>query len=70
MFSIAAHRGVGGYVEHDAKRVCQTSSTYNADEQPGSRSLSPDEQHQAGTAKCANAFEEIGCRNRRFHAAV
>jgi hypothetical protein len=34
------------------------------------RRLPPDEQHQTGTAKRANAFEEAGRRNRRFHAAV
>ena len=34
------------------------------------RGLSPDEQHQAGTAKRANAFEETGRRNRRFHSPV
>ena len=34
------------------------------------RRLSPDEQHQAGTAKRANAFEETGRRNRRFHSPV
>ena len=34
------------------------------------RRLSPDEQHQAGIEECANAFEETGRRNRRFHSAV
>ena len=34
------------------------------------RRLSPDEQHQAGSSKWANAFEEADRRNRRFHSGV